>query len=106
MSRFHVGQRVRINCPESPRHGMTGIIWEIRLNARIFSHDLRTVSEGVTSHRLDIDGVGKRDSDGYGFAYRTDQLIPLDDGYDGRELASWATCPWRPERESAQKGAA
>jgi hypothetical protein len=32
-------------------------------------------------------------------------IEPLDDGYDGRELASWDTCPWRPERESAQKGA-
>lgn len=98
MSRFHIGQRVRKTANREAAH-------------RNLVRRLHAISNGAIGTVVsELDGVTGQ------YLVRFDhyplrlwmmpyQISPLDDGYDGRELASWATCPWRPERESAQKGA-
>jgi hypothetical protein len=70
MSRFFVGQRVRVVANSSPRHGC-----EARILGRSFSHHLRF---GLGYYwDCNVDGWGERDSDGLGFAYADDQLEPI-----------------------------
>lgn len=102
MNQFRIGQRVRINCPTSPRHGLCGTIADIVPNTSI-AHAGAVVS-GVTAHRLDIDGIGRVGfCADFGvvlpFAYEAHELIPLDD--DSRQLSTWDNeafklIGWRP----------
>jgi hypothetical protein len=69
MSKFFVGQRVRV-VANSPRRGC-----EARIVGRSFSHHLRL---GLGDYwDCNVDGWGERDSDGIGFAYTDDQLEPI-----------------------------
>ena len=77
MSKFKVGDRVRINCPDSEfsLHGKTGTIWKIVPDGQWRGAAARY--NGLTSYRVDVDGVGKR-GPLYGFfGYPASDLIHL-----------------------------
>ena len=74
MSKFKVGDRVRIVCPEVPRHGCEGTIYQ-RGNG-MWSKEYGYL-KGQIGWRVDVDGWGKRDSNGAAFAYLDSQLEPI-----------------------------
>ena len=77
MSKFKVGDRVRINCPESEagNHGKTGTIWEIVPDGQWFGASQKY--DGLTDYRVDVDGKGKYGPLNLSFGYPEHELIPL-----------------------------
>jgi len=73
--KFKVGDRVRINCPTSERHGMTGTIYS-KGNGD-WADDSINHGSNIMGWRVNIDGIGKVRFDGCTFAYLDHQLIPL-----------------------------
>jgi hypothetical protein len=81
--KFKVGDRVRIDYPDSWAHGKEGTIWFINPNTDIYDmHDRPT--RNVTAYRVDVDGVGTRSLVGSGYiAYEAHELKPT------QPLGSW-----------------
>lgn len=77
MATFKVGQRVKIDLPESRHHGKSAtVISELILMVHLDS------AIGVGErwvHCLDVDGVGTINWRGYKISYRPECLIPLAD---------------------------
>jgi hypothetical protein len=95
MSRFYVGQRVRIlwsnGWPELG--GRAGVIV-----GRAFDRGL----EGISEWRVAPDCWGTHEAPrvsscgGLHFAPCSDQLAPA---YDGNETVAWSECLWQPQPE-------
>jgi hypothetical protein len=84
VSKFYVGQRVRVlvdYCDPT----LVGAAGHIACREDFVIHE---------AYHVEI--AGQR------YWYTVTGIAPLDDGYDGRELASWAACPWHPSRELAK----
>jgi hypothetical protein len=84
MSKFKVGQRVRINCPHSSVHGMEATIWAIRRGNWAEGTLERWMSPTETAYRVNVDGVGKHADNGWDYrAFPAYRLLPLTDpGFD------------------------
>lgn len=87
MSRFYVGQRVRIVFSLVP--------WEfghlVGLEGSVMSIDEDRLSG--CKYALDIDGFGSRDQFGNSYWYRPEQLEPA---ADSNSVVSWSECAWKP----------
>jgi hypothetical protein len=93
MSRFYVGQRVRIKW-SSDHPELNGTLGTIRCAAFVVPHASRGTYIG---HEVVTDLWGSStppDDPRATFAPAVDQLEPLTDSYD---VTSWDTCVWRPE---------
>lgn len=89
MSRtFKVGDKVRVNCPGSPHHGVeTVVISRLRRRAKLFGLD---GVERVVPH-YNVALVSFAGFNHVGF--EPHELIPL---YDGNEKVAWSACEWQP----------
>ena len=82
MSKFYVGQRVRIiSSPFQSRIGLTATVvselfWSINVNR----------NKAINGHRMNIDGIGEVSEDGRPIAYEPHELEPID---DSRNLSTW-----------------
>ena len=90
MSRFHVGQRVRILRLDvtDPRKlanvGAIGTIIELN------------VQRNFLNHRVRLDN-GYKNLDGFDPLYFPFRLEPLED-YDGNTQSTWEQCIWKPKQ--------
>lgn len=82
MSRFYVGQRVRIAITIN-FHAMKGM--EATITGMSIESD---------DWQVDIDGVGQFAPDGHLWSAYSWQLEPITDSYD---VVSWNDCVWQPE---------
>ena len=86
--KFKVGDRVRIDCPDSPLYRREGVIWKI-LPEGDWSAWARSKGVCGPSHRVAVDGYGKlwvgtgTPRDGSYVAYRAHKLKPI------QPLGSW-----------------
>lgn len=73
MTSFCVGQRVRIKCPDSPRHGC-----EATVTSELYATDSykNRVGKETWIHDACVDGWGEGDGEAW-FAYTPDMLEPL-----------------------------
>jgi len=89
MSRFFVGQRVRLARPFFPAHeGITGTIVEF------FPHVDDALGNQLNC-RCEWDQTERLLPACRGGKVHTDRLEPLTD--PGREVVSWADCVWKPQ---------
>lgn len=89
MSRFSVGQRVRI-IASGPYRGTVCTVMSPLIPAR--NAKLRIVPDGELVHELDIDGPGDT-----AMIATPDCLEPIN---DGDQPASWSDCAWKPKHLS------
>lgn len=79
-----VGDRVRIDCPESKFHGKEATIWDIsntpEWGSAAFALGIHPYEIG---YRLDVDGIGKTHTDGCFIAAPRRMLKPI------QPLGSW-----------------
>lgn len=76
-----IGDRVRINCPGNPRHGLEATIWDI--TDKPFWWDAKRRKNGGAAYRLDVDGEGRISKQGSNIAFFRHELIPI------QPLGSW-----------------
>lgn len=89
MSRFSVGDKVRVNCPGSAWHGdETTVTSALRLSSECLEVSGK-ISRGIWVHSVAIEPDTRFNC----VVFEPHELIPL---YDGRELVSWESCAWRP----------
>lgn len=87
MSRFSVGDKVRVSCPGSPHHGVeTQVISPQLVGSLGFVDGSWHV---VPHYRVNL----RSTEDAKWVGFEPHELIPL---YDGRELVSWESCAWKP----------
>jgi hypothetical protein len=80
-----VGDRVRINDPDSQFHRMEARIWRVEENSKGWVPELSD-KNGHTAYMVDVDGVGKGHPDGESdIAFVRHELIPI------QPLGSWET---------------
>lgn len=73
MSKFKVGDRVRIVCPKSIHCGWEGTVWDISYNV-IFAHGGRA----NIGFNVDVDGYGRYDhKSAYPICYEAHDLEPV-----------------------------
>jgi hypothetical protein len=90
MSTFRIGQRVRINCPRSPRHGLETVVTRLGVKGRDFG------GAGF----IGIEVALKCSTPGWPLCvYERHELVPIID--DGRKVVEWSECLWKPEGVSA-----
>lgn len=80
-----IGDRVRVNCPSTPYHGMETVVIE----DLIYGKSL-TMQAMLWVHIVDLRGVIPN----IPVAFQPHELIPI---YDGNQVVSWESCEWQPK---------
>jgi hypothetical protein len=93
--KFHVGQRVRVNCPDSLVHGEVTTITRLNVVAREFSDDCEWPNYDITyiGHEVDIeDHPEEIEASGQRLCvFEERELVPLDG--DDNIVSNWSTVP-------------
>lgn len=102
MSKFYVGQRVRLARPFCQKnHGLTGVIRELSDEPFVSKHG--TVWSRAVNCFCDWDNClrdGPYELGFNGTACHTDQLEPLQP--ERNQTIAWSECVWKPEHMRAE----
>jgi hypothetical protein len=90
MAKFFVGQRVKVNCPDSDAHGEETVI--LALEVYVPADDEFPGYFGIEVEiRMHPEDVSEPDD--YWCIFEPHELIPINDGY---EKVEWSKCGWSP----------
>ena len=94
MSKFKVGDRVKVVSPGSRYHGYECTVSSALTPAKNPSGHGRTIKRGDLVHWLDI----PPQCGGICVIAKPEHLVPI---YDGNEKVSWSECVWQPNKAGA-----
>ena len=87
MSRFHVGQRVRVNYPPNKQtHGKETTVVALNVAGRTLGRNY--VGNLIAIYNPSPFANGQ-------YVYEDHELVPIAD--HGREVIAWADCVWKPQ---------